>query len=87
MRAGAAPNGEAHPDPSPRLKFLTLAYGRMSNSWCLSYPRQSLPTPGVFPLELQPYGNLAAQAVQRFEKYEDLAGHKVGRWPWRAHAC
>ncbi|KAL4426373.1 hypothetical protein ABPG77_004667 [Micractinium sp. CCAP 211/92] len=24
-----------------------------------------------------PYGNLAAQAVQRFEKYEDLAGHKV----------
>lgn len=42
------------------------------------YPRQTLPTPGVFPLEVQPYGNLAAQAVQRFEKYEDLAGHKVG---------
>lgn len=26
---------------------------------------------------LQPYGNLAEQAVQRFERYDDLARHKV----------
>lgn len=30
----------------------------------------------------QPYGNLAEQAVQRFECYEDLAAHKVGGMRW-----
>ena len=36
---------------------------------------------------MQPYGNLAEQAVQRFENYDDLAKHKVGDCGGREHIC